>query len=489
MPRYANIILLFADQFRGDAINNPEIQTPNLNFMAARGTNFTHAYTPCPSCIPARAMLWTGMSQWHTGILSMNAEQPDLFSDYPHTLAGELTKVGYQTHLSGKGHFTPQDALMGFQSTEVDEAGRVEKGGFKDAYRTWFAKHAPAGVTPDDHGVDFNSWVAREWHLLEYLHPTAWTMTSAIGFLQRRDRERPFFLNISFDRPHSPYVPPRSYWDMYYNRPISVPPPSVGGWAGRSLPSPTVAAQHGLGVDPNALQGKLSEYQVHRARSGYRGEISFVDAQIGRLMTFLRRYQPEARGNTVFLFASDHGDMQGDHHFWRKSQPYEGSVRVPLILLPPEGLKSLRHVADEPVSLMDIMPTLLEYAGVERPPTVEGESLAPLTQCVAGPKAWREYIHGEHGQMHYVTDGRRKYIWFPVESREQFFDLECDPTECQDLIDDPLRENEIVMWRGRLARELEGRDCGWVRGGRLHYPGMPMISPYKYERWRGKNER
>ena len=473
-----NIILIMADQFRGDAINNPDVQTPNLNYLAARGTNFSRAYTPCPSCIPGRAMLWTGMSQWHTGILSMSADQPEMPNDYPHTMAAEFTRAGYQTHLSGKAHFWPQDALNGFQTAEVDEAGRVESPGFKDAYRAWFEKHAPTGVTPDDHGIDFNSWCAREWHLPEYLHPTAWTMTSAIDFLKRRDKNKPFFLNISFDRPHSPYVPPRPYWEMYYNR--QTPSPPVGDWAHINDKPQSDDAK-----DPNATKAKLSPYQIHRARSGYCGEISFVDAQVGRLMTFLRRYQPETRGNTVFVFVSDHGDLQGDHHMWRKGQPYEGSARIPLIILPPASQKASRPVADEPVSLMDVMPTLLDFAGIQAPPTVEGRSLAPLTR--GAEKTFRSYLHGEHGHMHYVTDGRQKFIWFPYESREQFFDLESDPAECQNLIGDPLRQKEIGRWRDRLIKELAQRDCGWVKDGKLHYPGAPLISPYKTKRWQGTN--
>src|ERR1035437_10298801 len=149
-----NVILILADQFRADALGidgHPIAQTPNLNFLAARGTRFRHAYTPCPSCVPARAMIMTGMSQWHTGILSMAAEQPEMPNDYPHTLAGELTKAGDQTHLAGKAHFTPQRALMGFETTEIDESGRVESEGFNDDYRAWFEANAPGGVTPDDH--------------------------------------------------------------------------------------------------------------------------------------------------------------------------------------------------------------------------------------------------------------------------------------------------------------------------------------------------
>src|SRR3954465_7887178 len=121
-----NIILLIADQWRGDAIGvdgNAVVQTPNLDHLAARGTHFRHAYTACPSCLPARAILWTGLNQWHAGLLGMGRGQGPIPNDYPHTIPGELTKAGYHTHLVGKGHFSPQRALMGFESMELDESG------------------------------------------------------------------------------------------------------------------------------------------------------------------------------------------------------------------------------------------------------------------------------------------------------------------------------------------------------------------------------
>jgi arylsulfatase A-like enzyme len=483
-PSSPNIILLFVDQMRGDAFGadgNRVVQTPNLDFLAARGTRFRHAYTACPSCLPARAILWTGMNQWHTGVLGMGRGQGPIPSDFPHTLPGELAKAGYRTHMIGKGHFNPQRATMGFDDTELDESGRVESAGFKDEYRAWFERNAPKGVSPDDHGINWNAWQARPWHTEEYLHPSAWTMSRAIQFLGEHDPGKPLFLNISFARPHSPYVPPQAYWETYINDPT--PPPYVGEWA----------AMHDHpenAVDPDAWRGKMTDRQIHRARAGYFGEISFIDAQIGRLMNWMHRFRAGVFANTWFIFASDHGDMQGDHNLWRKTYAYEGSARIPFIVTPPGGSPARGRVADEVVELRDIMPTVLEIAGLPMPPTVDGSSLVPLVHAPA--TKWREYIHGEHctcyspeQEMQYVTDGKQKFIWLPQIGVEQFFDLTTDPGECRNLVADPAWQKPVDLWRGRLISELAARNCGWVKDGKLSCPGTALVSPYKHKRWTG----
>ena len=480
-----NIILILCDQMRGDAFGadgNAYIQTPNIDFLAACGTRFRHAYSAVPSCLPARAILWTGMNQWHAGILGMGWGQGPIPNDFPHTLAGELTGAGYRTHLVGKGHFSPQRAMMGFETHELDESGRMEINGSRDEYRKWFESQVGREITPDDHGIDWNAWQARPWHTEEYLHPTAWTMSRAIAFLEERDKGQPFFLNVSFARPHSPYVPPGPYFRMYHD--AETPPPYVGDWAG-------VHDRPEDAVDPNAWHGRMTPQQIHRARSGYCGEISFIDTQIGRLTNYMRRFQWEAFRNTWFIFASDHGDMQGDHNLWRKTYAYEGSARVPFIVAPPPASrKAARRVADEVIELRDLMPTVLEIAGLECPPTVDGKSLLPLMQAPA--EGWRDYIHGEHcacysrqQEMQYVTDGREKFIWLPRAGQEQFFDLTSDPGECNNLIDHPARAERTGMWRGRLIDELSARNCGWVEGGRLRCPDGPLVSPYKDVRRQG----
>ena len=469
-----NIILIIADQMRGDAFGadgNPVTQTPNIDYLAAAGTRFSHAYSAVPSCLPARATIMTGQDQWHTGILGMGNGQGQIPHDFPHTLAGELRNAGYRTHLVGKGHFHPQRASMGFESAELDESGRMPE----SEHRRWFKDHAPEGVSPDDHGVDWNSWHARPWHTAEYLHPSAWTVSRALEFLKTRDRERPFFLNISFARPHSPYVPPPYYFDLYHAG--ETPAPSVGNWAFMH-DDPITAA------DPNAWRGRMTPERIHRARSGYYGEISFIDTQIGRLLNFARKL-PGVLQNTWILFTSDHGDMQGDHNLWRKTYAYEGSSRIPFIVVPPAGTNR-RGVAEEVVELRDVMPTLLDAAGINRPETVDGASLLPLLDAPA--EEWREYIHGEHctcyspeQEMQYVTDGRRKFVWLPRLNREQFFDLEQDPGECTDLTADRSRLEEAGRWRSYLVRELEARECGWVRNGRLFCPAdsESLVSPFR----------
>ncbi|OGV53252.1 MAG: hypothetical protein A2017_06195 [Lentisphaerae bacterium GWF2_44_16] len=472
-----NFILIMADQMRGDCVEadgtNNVIQTPGLNHLASNGARFNHAYSAVPSCLPARAILMTGQNQWHTGVLGMGKGQGHIPNDFPHTLAGELTKNGYRTHLVGKGHFHPYRTSMGFESSELDESSRLPD----SEHRRWFAEHAPESVSPDDHGVGFNSWQARPWHTDERLHPTAWTMMRSLEFLKSRDTERPFFLNISFARPHSPYVPPEHYFNYYFNQ--ETPAPFVGDWA----------SVHDVPEDAanlNAWHGKMTPMQIHRARAGYYGEISFIDQQISRLIHLMARCDWETFENTWFIFTSDHGDMQGDHNLWRKTYAYEGSTRIPFIICPPkssEGFK--RRIADEVVELRDIMPTMLDAAGISIPETVDGKSLIPLMKGPADD--WRKYIHGEHcacysdtNEMHFVTDGRKKYVWFPRTGEKQFFNLETDPGECRNLINEKASQNEVAQWENYLVKELSDRNCGWVKDGKPFCSSdEPLVSPYK----------
>jgi arylsulfatase A-like enzyme len=505
-----NIIFIISDQMRGDCLGvegHPVIQTPNLDYLASCGTRFRHAYTAVPSCIPARASIWTGMNQWHTGILGMGWGQGQMPDNYPHLLAEELTRAGYRTHRIGKGHFHPHTASMGFETFELDESGRTLVQGFKDDYRIWFDLHAPKGTTPDDHGIDWNGWNARPWPLDEHLHPTFWTISRAIDFLKSCDHSRPFFLNISFAKPHSPYVPPEYYFNLYRHR---TPEPYVGSWASvHDIPTEA--------LDISAWHGRMTSEQIDIARAAYYGEISFIDNQIGRLLIYMRRFHRQILHNTWIVFTSDHGDMIGDHHLWRKTYAYEGSARVPLIIVPPSNWghdpvelpdelwqilpsltppvrmgKKVRDVADEPVSLQDIMPTLLEAAGVIIPPTVDGRSLLPVLKQPT--TTWRKYIHGEHSlcyapeqEMQYLTDGKRKFIWFPRTNQIQFFDLEQDSGELHDLSNAPEREKEMEQWRSYLIQELTKRRCGWIKDGDLYCPpGKALISPYKQFHWLGE---
>ncbi|HEX6972185.1 MAG TPA: arylsulfatase, partial [Limnochordia bacterium] len=474
MPKRPHLLLITTDQQRGDCLGcagHPALETPYLDQLAERGARFCHAYTSVPSCTPARAAILTGMDQWHHGRLTMTGTDA---LEYPATLPGELAKAGYHTQGVGKMHFFPQRKLYGFHHTVLDESGRRFDRHFLSDYHAYFERHKTGPYNYNDYSIDWNSWMARPSHLPEHLHPTYWTASEGIAFLRRRDPTKPFFLWLSFARPHSPYDPPSVYFDMYADHP-DIPEPYVGEWA---------AVFDRRVADVNAPRSRRTPREIRRARAGYYGNITFIDHQIGRFLYEFRTLDPEAYRNTLILFTSDHGDMLGDHHLWRKTYAYEGSAHIPFIIKYPDSWDLPRGVVyEQPIELRDIMPTLLDAAGVPIPDSVDGRSLLDIARGRADD--WRLFIQGEHTEcygcewgMQYVTDGREKYIWFHTTGKEQFFDLTRDPGECRDLSADPAAADRIQVWRERLARINEARGDPRGQGGRLVPQSEPIrLSP------------
>ena len=314
-----------------------------------------------------------------------------------------------------------------------------------------------------------NDWTARPWHLDEALHMTNWTVNEALRFLRIRDPSCPFFLAVSFLAPHPPLVPPAFYMERYLR--MDLPEPVIGDWA-------EPPANEGKGYDVSAQRVKLTGEALRSCLAGYYGLINHIDDQIRRLLNPVNGIDRATGNRTVVIFTSDHGEMLGDHYLWRKSLPYEGSARIPLLVRAPERFGLQRGlVPDRPVCLEDIMPTVLEMAGVEIPQTVEGRSLLPLMRGEDAP--WRRYVHMEHApSFHSLTDGREKYVWFAQDGREQFFDLSKDPQERYDLAADPAASERILQWRRLLIEELQNRPEGFSDGSRLmagrpYPPAMP----------------
>ena len=209
-----NVVLILADQWRGDCLSiagHAVVRTPYLDQVASRGVRFTRTYSATPTCIPARAGLYTGLSQDHHGRVGYQARVP---WNYETTLAGEFTRAGYQTQAIGKMHVYPERSQMGFQSVVLHDgylfssrqSGRDYD--LLDDYVPWLRQQLGRDADYLDHGVNCNSSVARPWDKAEYLHPTNFIVTQALEFLRRRDPRKPFFLYLSFHRPHPPYDPP-----------------------------------------------------------------------------------------------------------------------------------------------------------------------------------------------------------------------------------------------------------------------------------------
>jgi arylsulfatase A-like enzyme len=431
------------DQQRGDCLgieNHPVLQTPHLDYLASSGIRFRHAYSACPICIPARRTLMSGQKPSTHGV----TRNFDTELKAP-TLPGELSKAGYQTHLVGKLHLYPRRKLYGFGSSDwADGHSPSNPPSDYDRFLQQQAPYAPrAGIA---HGMGGNAWTTRPFHMEERLHFTNWCTDMAMQFLERRDPTVPFFLKVSYHQPHQPCTPPQVYYDRYMN--MDLPEPVVGDWA-KLYDAPV------RGLPTDSWRISIDAQQMKQYRAAYYGCINHIDDQIGRLLSVVP-------ANTVVLFCSDHGEMLGDHQWTRKMNAFEASARVPfLIRFPKEMGIRQGDVRDEAVELMDVMPTLLDAAGVPIPDSVDGSSVLRLLR---GATEWREYVHGEcasiptlNSGMQYVTDGRRKYIYYPGTGAEQYFNLEEDPQEMYELSGEPGYAEEIAKWRSRLVKEQAGR--------------------------------
>ena len=471
-----NIVFIMTDQLRADCLGyagHPDVKTPYLDTLAARGVVFDHAYSACPSCIAARAALHTGMEQSHHGRVGYEDNIP---WNYEHTMAGELSKAGYYTQCVGKMHVHPLRNYLGFHNVELHDGylhcaryGSVpyrESQFIADDYFHWLKQELGTNADVTDTGLDCNGWVARPWMHNEKYHPTNWVTDRSLDFLRRRDPRKPFFLMASYLRPHPPFDAPQYYFDLYSSRKLRAP--FVGSWE-------TDEYLKANGRIFDSKTGPSDPELIRQAQIGYYACITHLDHQIGRLIMAL--IEQEVYDNTVFIFTADHGEELCDHHMFRKSRPYEGSCHIPLFItagknvLPDIKSGSSCHSIAE---LRDIMPTLLDIAGAEIPSSVDGESLLPLTEHP--DLTQRTWLHGEHSygefSNHWIVTEKDKYIWHSQSGREQYFDLASDPHELNDLISGQEHQDRIAELRSCLIESLKGRPEGFTDGVRL-IPGRP----------------
>ena len=441
-----NILFITSDQQRGDALGvagQSWLQTPTLDALARDGYYLTRCYSETPVCVAARTTWMTGQHPWAHGVFgnSRNAMNPE------NTLPGVLTRHGYRTHGAGKFHFTPdQRALNGFESTVICEEGRMPEG---DDYHHWLQTTPWAGLERA-HGVGNNDIFAAPSPVPESHYVSTWTANEAISFLnqhQATEPERPFYLHCSFTKPHSAYDPPRPYDQLY--SPDEVPEPWRNGKDMTESPPQLRRANfqytwHSLGSEQIAL-----------ARAFYYGNITHLDHCIGRLLGVLDGLG--LREQTVIVFNSDHGDLMGDHNLFFKSNFYEESTHVPLIVWAPESVRRELDLGpsrqiDSLTSQEQLMPFMLSAAGAEIPADVG--TAPPLADVIAGRHPG-EPVHGVFGNQENrqlaLIEERYKYIWWANGRFEQLFDRQSDPTELTNLAGDPAYDDELGRMRADLV--------------------------------------
>ena len=466
MTERKNVLLICTDHWSGlltGAAGHPVVMTPTIDQMARAGVSYERAYSACPSCIPARRSLYTGMSARAHGLRTYR-EAVDL-PDVP-LLADCFREAGYQSYCVGKLHVSPQRHRVGFDDVLLEEQGRHQfrdvPDGDADDWEMYLADQGYGGQEYAG-GMTQNSWVTRPWHLPEPCHPINWAVREMCRGIRRRDPRKPGFWYLSFSAPHPPLIPLQPYLDMY--RDVELDEPVVGNWSRDFDDWPhhikTLANEH------NEPLARARRHEFELTRRAYYATLTHIDHQIRVVLGYLR--ENGLLDDTVVVFTSDHGHMAGEHGMYCMTPFYEMSAKIPLMVVPAKGDSRIAagSTDDRLVEFGDIAPTVLDLAGVPIPEHMDRLS------AVGGER--RAHLFGEHGEgkaaMRMVHDGRHKLIYYPVGNRRQLFDVEADPRDCTDLSGEAAHAETLARLTAILVDEMYGDDRSWIEDG--HLVGLP----------------
>lgn len=459
MKNPPNVLLICADHWAGRHLRSaghPSVMTPTIDQLANLGTSFIQATSACPVCMPARRTLMTGLSARGHG-----DRRFDEVADFPcvPSLAQCFRDAGYQASAVGKLHVNPQRNRIGFDEVILNEEGRHHSEMTSDDWELYLAEQGFAGREYAA-GANNNDYLVTPWHLPDEHHQTNWTAREMCRTIYRRDPRKPGFWYLSFAAPHPPMWPLKTYLDLY--RDVTLDDPIESEWSADSSALPYKIRSYRSGDSMRGAQ----PHERDLARRAFYAMITHIDHQIRVVLGTLR--EEGLLDNTIIALTSDHGDMLGDHGMWGKQVMYESSCRVPFIVVPPPAATAQRGVCDNRlVELRDMMPTLLELAGLPVPPHVEGIS------ALTGER--RKSLYGEHGEGILATrmlrDERYKLIYYPDGNRFQLFDLESDPGERADLSASASHTEVLKRLQAGLASQLYGGDEAWINDGA--WVGLP----------------
>jgi len=442
LPERPNFLILMADQLTARALpayGNRVAKTPHIDSLAAAGVVFDSFYCNSPLCAPSRFSFLSGRQVSAIGAYDNAAEFPAQVPTFAHY----LRRAGYQTVLSGKMHFCGADQLHGFEERLTTDIYPADFGWTPDWTRfehrpSWY--HTMDSVTQAGPCTRTNQ--------IDFDDDVVFNARQKLFDMARGKDRRPFCMVASMTHPHDPYVIPQRYWDRYTGVEIDMPRVRVGA---DELDPHSRRLRHisGLELQP------VNDAQVRAARRAYYGAVSYVDDQIGVLLSTLA----DARfaDNTIVLVLADHGDMLGERGLWYKMNFFEPACRIPLIVHAP-GRFAARRVVNS-ASLVDILPTLCELAG-DKPMNyatpLDGNSLTPQLAGAAGKdEVIGEYLaEGAIAPLVMIKRGRYKFVHSPVDP-DQLYDLLEDPDELRNLAPVPQHAARVREFLAEVAQRWD----------------------------------
>jgi arylsulfatase A-like enzyme len=468
-----NILLITSDQqhWQTLGIHNSRIRTPALDRLAAEGSNFTRAYCPSPVCSPSRASIITGMyPAWH-GCWTIGVKLPE---DVP-TVGEALRPAGYLTALIGKAHFQPLASTPEQRSFEAHPTLR-DLDFWRGFHGPWYGfEHVEVARNhADEHlvGQHYAIWMEERgltnwrdyfmpwphdpaaprrrhsWDLPQELHYTTWTAERAIAQIQRgHSEQRPFFVWASFHDPHPPYLVPEPWASMY--RPEDMQPGLLDP-AELELLAPHFAMTQQRNPDFSSYQETrfathgfhshlVAEDDLRRDMAVYYGMISFMDQQIGRMLSELDRLG--IAENTLVVFSTDHGHFLGQHGLTAKGPfHYDDLLRLPFLVRWPGQVPAGAQSAALQ-SLVDLAPSFLTAAGLPVPGQMQGVNQLEVWRGAAERARSWAIVENRHQPtaVHVRTyvEQRYKLTVYRGAPYGELFDLAEDPEERANRWDDP----------------------------------------------------
>jgi iduronate 2-sulfatase len=439
-----NVLFIMADDLNNlvGCYGDPLAKTPNLDRLAARGVRFERAYCQFPLCGPSRNSMLTGLYPDASGILAnqqifrqtvpSQVSLPEAFrrAGYFAARLGKLYHYNVPTSIGTDGHDDPASWELELNPAGVD---RLEEepnifslipGQFGGTL-SWYASPRPDAQHTD-------GLLARD---------AEWVLERCA-----RQPERPFFVAVGFFRPHTPYVSPKKYFDLH---PVETMP-VVQGVEEDQADLPRAAL-----MSHKKEHERLTDPLRRQARQAYNASISFMDAQVGRVLDALDRLGLAT--NTIIVFTSDHGYHMGEHGLWQKMSLFEESARVPLLIVAP-GIGQPGSVVKTPVGLIDLYPTLAELCGVRAPANLQGQSLVPmLKNPEAAGRGWaltqvtRRPGQGRLFFGYTLRTARWRYTeWDEGREGRELYDHEADPKELRNLAEKPEHASTVAELSAQL---------------------------------------
>ncbi len=432
--KYPNILLIISDQHNARCMScegEPLLRTPHMDRIANEGVHFQSAYANSAHCGPSRMSILTGMYEHFHRRHNNEDEPPEWFHSI--TMNSELKKAGYESALIGKGHLGALWARKEF-----------------DVFRSCFLRDS----TDDPLDCDYFRYLVQEGVADLYAedlslkatnHPEGaytspmplkhsveeWTGNESVKYLRNRDKNKPFFAMVSFERPHNPLSVPEPYDKMYDPAEIQLPESIKDTF--ESKPEIQKRASEKVGGYPYRPR---DEEHLKKCLGHYYALVSLIDAQIGKIIKELE--EQGILDDTIVIYTADHGDFAGEHGFmWKNLGFYEAIHKIPLLIRYPQILPAGKKFNGF-VESVDLLPTLAEIAGFPSPPSVQGVSVLP---ALLGKKEWKKeatLCHHVKSFYHVSMRTREFRITFDVTGEEsELYDLRNDKLELENLWSHP----------------------------------------------------